>query len=80
MLPKNCYTSPIRSNYLPSSGAIATHVLLLDAEAWKNPVAHASHWGCAVAVPAVFVYVPAGHLVWGVQESAFVLLLDGTAL
>ena len=55
-------------------------MLLLDAKAWKNPVVHASHSGCAVTVPAVFVYFPAGHLVCGVHESVFVLSLDGTAL
>ena len=38
-------------------------VLLFDVNSLKNPATHASHCGCAVAEPAVFVYLPAGHLV-----------------
>ena len=44
-------------------------VLLLDVEALKNPGPHTSHLGWAVAEPAVFVYLPGGHLVWAVHHS-----------
>ena len=42
-------------------------VLLFDVKALKNPVRHGSHLGCAAAVPAVFVYFPAGHFVWAMH-------------
>ena len=51
-------------------------MLLFDANALKNPTAHTSHLGCAVAEPTVCVYLPGGHLVWARQESAWMLLLD----
>ena len=54
----------------------ATHRLLIDVEVLKNPTAHVSHLGWEVAVPAALVNLPAGHLVWAVQESVFVLLFD----
>ena len=33
------------------------------------PSTHASHSGWAIAVPAFFAYLPAGHLVWAVHHS-----------
>ena len=56
-------------------------VLLLDTASLKNPAAHASHWGWAVAVPATLVYLPAGQLVWAMQAvSVLSLVIDLTAL
>ena len=46
----------------------------------KNPAAHTSHWGSAVALPLVLLYLPAGHLVWAVQESFLVAMLDVVSL
>ena len=60
--------------------SVATQVLLVDVEALKNPAEHAWHWGWAETEPTSFVYVPGGHLVWGVQESVVVPLLDLVAL
>ena len=55
-------------------------MLLLDVTLLKNPVAQDSHSGCVVAVPAIFVYLPGGHLVCAAQESVAVLLVDVDAL
>ena len=55
-------------------------MLLLDTASLKNPAAHGSHWGWAVMVPITFVYFPVPHLVWAVQESVVVPLVDTTAL
>ena len=55
-------------------------VLLLEAKSLKDPAAHVRHWGWAVTEPAVFVYLPGGHLVWAIQESVAMLLLDAEAL
>ena len=46
----------------------------------KNPVAHASHVGWAVAEPDETVCLPGGHLVWAVHTSVTVLLFDVNAL
>ena len=62
--------------HLPGRKAVPAHVLMLDVEALKNPVAHTAHVGWVVTEPAVLVYLPGGHLVWAVQESGLVLLLD----
>ena len=51
-------------------------MLLLDASALNVPRMHASHVGSVVLVPAIFVYLPGGHLVWATQESVSRLLLD----
>ena len=51
-------------------------VLLIDAEALKNPDTHALHVGWEKADPAVIVYLPGAHLVWAMQESVLALLLD----
>ena len=56
-------------------------VLLLDEDALKKPGTHASHLVWAPVVPAAFVYLPGGHLMWGVkQESVLLLLKDVKAL
>ena len=55
-------------------------MLLLDVALLKNPVAHDSHLGWALAVPTVFVYLPGGQLEWATQESVAVLLFDVNAL
>ena len=55
-------------------------MLLRDVESLKNPAAHTSHLGSAVALPLVLVYLPAGHLVWAVQKSFFVPALDAVSL
>ena len=55
-------------------------MLLRDVESLKNPAAHTSHFGSAVALPLVSVYLPGGHLVWAVQETFLVLVLDMVSL
>ena len=55
-------------------------MLLRDVESLKNPATHTSHLGSAVALPLVLVYLPAGHLVWAVQELFLVPVLDGASL
>ena len=62
----------------PDEG-LTTHVLLLDVEVLKNPVAHVPHSGWVVAVPDTVVYLPGGHLVWATQELAL-LPLDAEVL
>ena len=58
------------SVYLPGGHLVwarqeSVLMLLLDVKALKNPVAHVSHVGSVVPVPAVFVNSPGGHLlVW----------------
>jgi len=44
-------------------------VVLLDGNDLNNPGGQASHCGCTVAEPAVFVYLPAGHFVWAPHHS-----------
>ena len=44
-------------------------VVLLDGNDLNNPAGQVSHCGCTVAEPAVFVYLPAGHLVWAPHHS-----------
>ena len=44
-------------------------VVLLDGDDLNNPAGQTSHCGCTVAEPAVFVYLPAGHLVWAPHHS-----------
>ena len=56
--------------------SLATHVLLLDVKALKNPATHVSHLGWVVAVPDTSVYLPGAHLVWAVQESFTVPRVD----
>ena len=41
---------------------------------------HASHVGSVVLVPAIFVYLPGGHLLWATHESVSRLLLEVKAL
>ena len=48
-------------------------MLLLDMNGLKNPGLHASHSGCAVAVPGAFVYFPGGHLVWALHHSKLLI-------
>ena len=55
-------------------------VLLRDTTTLKDPAAHFSHWGWAVAVPATLVNSPAGHLLWAAQESVVLTLVDISAL
>ena len=56
-------------------------VLLVEVYAFSYPGAHGSHSGWVVVVPAVFVYLPGGHLVWAIrQASVLVLLTDVKAL
>ena len=61
-------------------GAFQTHVLLGDVESLKNPATHTSHLGSAVLLPLLLVYLPAGHLVWVVQDSFLVAMLDVVSL
>ena len=61
---------------LHAMASLATHVLLLDVKALKNPVTHVSHLGWVVAVPDTSVYLPGAHLVWAVQESFAVPRVD----
>ena len=71
---------PTAMVYLPGGHLVwAVHasglVLLGDAEALKNPGAHASHlWALAVDL----MYFPRGHpmSLTAVQESVWVLLVD----
>ena len=44
-------------------------VLLLETNVFTNPSGQASHIGCAVVVPAIFVNIPAGQLLWAVHHS-----------
>ena len=44
-------------------------MLLISMSVLKNPVAHVSHFGCAIKLPDVFVYFPAGHLVCSIHLS-----------
>ena len=73
--------------YLPNGHVIfcamvqeSVVVLLDDVKALNDPVAHSSHSGWAVVVPAVFVNLPGGHLVWAVQTPVVVVLMGGKAL
>ena len=71
-------TDPDVAVYLPGGHLVCAMqasiaVLLIDAEALKNPDAHASHVGWEKADPAVIVYFPGAHLVWAMQLT---MLLD----
>ena len=60
--------------YMPAGHSIcrdavqaSVAVLVCDIKALKNPGEQSSHLGRAVALPAVFVYFPAGHLVCAIH-------------
>ena len=55
-------------------------VLSIDVKGLENPAAHALHFACAVADPAVSVYFPGAHLVWAMQASVSKLFTDVKAL
>ena len=55
-------------------------LLLSEVDSLKNPVAQDSQLGWAVVEPLALVYLPGGHLVWGVQASELLLLGDVEAL
>ena len=50
-------------------------MLFIDSVGLKNPGAQPLHWGWVVALPAVIVYLPGGHLVWALHEARVAVVL-----